>query len=106
MAAAKDSYIVVFVTTATEENAATIGRALVEERLAAVAAPPGCPPAGVDSGTREAVIRLSPAACCRLSQIPSASIKAWATFRPEYCCWPVISRPSRTTNALNRPPWT
>lgn len=37
MAAAKESYIVVFVTTTTEDNAATIGRALVEERLAACA---------------------------------------------------------------------
>jgi periplasmic divalent cation tolerance protein len=37
MAAAKDSYIVVFVTTATEDNAAAIGRAVVEERLAACA---------------------------------------------------------------------
>src|SRR5262249_2671366 len=41
-----------------------------------------------------------------LCQIPSASIKACATFRPEYCCCPVISLPSRTTNALNKPPWT
>jgi hypothetical protein len=41
-----------------------------------------------------------------LRHTPSASISACATFRPEYCCWPVMSRPSRTTNALNRPPWT
>ncbi len=37
MAAAKESYIVVFVTTTTEDNAAAMGRALVEERLAACA---------------------------------------------------------------------
>ncbi len=37
MAAAKDSDIVVFVTTTTEDNGAAIGRALVEERLAACA---------------------------------------------------------------------
>lgn len=37
MAAAKDPGIVVFVTTTTEDNAAAIGRALVEERLAACA---------------------------------------------------------------------
>ncbi|HXR36356.1 MAG TPA: divalent-cation tolerance protein CutA [Candidatus Binataceae bacterium] len=37
MAAAKESYILVFVTTTTEDNAAAIGRALVEERLAACA---------------------------------------------------------------------
>jgi periplasmic divalent cation tolerance protein len=37
MAAAKESDIVVFVTTSTEDNAAAIGRALVEERLAACA---------------------------------------------------------------------
>lgn len=40
------------------------------------------------------------------AQVPRASINACATFRPEYCCWPVISLPSRTTNALNSPPWT
>jgi periplasmic divalent cation tolerance protein len=37
MAVRKSSDIVVFVTTANEENAAAIGRALVEERLAACA---------------------------------------------------------------------
>ncbi|HEV3111866.1 MAG TPA: divalent-cation tolerance protein CutA [Candidatus Binataceae bacterium] len=37
MAISKDSYAIVFVTTASEEEAAAIGRALVEERLAACA---------------------------------------------------------------------
>jgi uncharacterized protein involved in tolerance to divalent cations len=37
MAVSKNSCIVVLVTTANEENAAAIGRALVEERLAACA---------------------------------------------------------------------
>jgi periplasmic divalent cation tolerance protein len=37
MAVSKNSVVVVFVTTANEENAAAIGRALVEERLAACA---------------------------------------------------------------------
>ena len=37
MAVSKDSYNIVFVTTANEEDAAAIGRALVEERLAACA---------------------------------------------------------------------
>jgi len=37
MAVSKDSYAIVFVTTANEEDAAAIGRALVEERLAACA---------------------------------------------------------------------
>ena len=37
MAVAKSSSIVVFVTTANQDNAAAIGRALVEERLAACA---------------------------------------------------------------------
>jgi periplasmic divalent cation tolerance protein len=37
MAAAKNPCIVVFVTAATEESAAVIGRALVEEHLAACA---------------------------------------------------------------------
>jgi periplasmic divalent cation tolerance protein len=37
MAVRKDSFVVVFVTTTTEDNAAAIGRALVEERLAACA---------------------------------------------------------------------
>jgi hypothetical protein len=39
-------------------------------------------------------------------QTPRASISIWATVRPEYCCCPVISLPSRTANALNRPPLT
>ncbi|HKD65932.1 MAG TPA: divalent-cation tolerance protein CutA [Candidatus Binataceae bacterium] len=37
MAVSKNSCLVVFVTTANAEDAATIGRALVEERLAACA---------------------------------------------------------------------
>jgi periplasmic divalent cation tolerance protein len=37
MAVSKNSCIVVFITAANEENAAAIGRALVEERLAACA---------------------------------------------------------------------
>ncbi len=37
-------------------------------------------------------------------QTPSAAITASPTFAPEYCCCPVISRPSRTTKALNNPP--
>ena len=37
MAVSKDPYAIVFVTTGTEEDAAAIGRAVVEERLAACA---------------------------------------------------------------------
>ena len=37
MAVSKESYTIVFVTTASEEDAARIGRAVVEERLAACA---------------------------------------------------------------------
>src|SRR5262249_54047458 len=36
---------------------------------------------------------------------PRASMTILATSPPEYCCWPVMSRPSRTANALKRPPW-
>ena len=39
-------------------------------------------------------------------QRPSAVITVSPTFDPEYCCCPVINRPSRTTKALNSPPWT
>lgn len=39
-------------------------------------------------------------------QSPSISMTCRATARPEYCCCPVISRPSRIANALNRPAWT
>ena len=38
-------------------------------------------------------------------QRPSASMTSSATFAPEYCCWPVMSLPSRTANAFQRPPW-
>ena len=38
-------------------------------------------------------------------QVPRASTTTFATSAPEYCCCPVISRPSRTANGLKRPAW-
>ena len=41
----------------------------------------------------------------RSAQVPRAAITRRAVAAPEYCCCPVIKRPSRTAKALKRPPW-
>ena len=51
-------------------------------------------------------MRPAPITAMRIAQTPSASMTSEATLRPLYCCWPVMSRPSRTANAFHRPPST
>src|SRR5207247_1677648 len=60
------------------------------------------PPAPVLRGAGDHGIAFGGGAFVRPGYCPSAWITRRAAGAPEYCCCPVISRPSRSANGLNR----